>query len=348
MKRATIVLDLGHSIFKGKRSTGDEVVIPHAIVPISDTQYRDAVQRYGRSIPRDILRINGTCYAVGESAESFGAITKRTGTGRYTPDYIGIAAMATISHLYGSSGIDADIFASHPPTHNQYAEDLQDAIFGERDEWLIENGHREMIVKVNYVNCFDESTGGLMNVMLTQDGTHYQRPELKTSRIIAIDIGGGTTDFTVMDNGEIDYLNPHSEPMGINKVISDFERAFRSRYKKETKGTNSLNPKRVRDAIVDGIFKAGGRELPCHEEAMQARNRLLNAVLEVFQGNFGGAFSYDGILLTGGGSALMYDSICENVQHDNIMLADDVDSLHLANVRGGLKLWKLYERLGVV
>jgi hypothetical protein len=31
-----------------------------------------------------------------------------------------------------------------------------------------------------------------------------------------------------------------------------------------------------------------------------------------------------------------------------VILADDLESLHLANVRGGLKLWRLYEALQVL
>jgi hypothetical protein len=31
--------------------------------------------------------------------------------------------------------------------------------------------------------------------------------------------------------------------------------------------------------------------------------------------------------------------------HDHVVPADDADSIHLANVRGGLKLWRLYEML---
>jgi hypothetical protein len=33
---------------------------------------------------------------------------------------------------------------------------------------------------------------------------------------------------------------------------------------------------------------------------------------------------------------------------DQEILADDLESLHLANVLGGLKLWRLYEALKVL
>jgi hypothetical protein len=347
MKQSKVILDLGHSLWKAKRAGGEEIVIPHAIVEISNAQYTDAVQRYGQGIPRDILRINGKSYAIGESAESYGAIQRRTGATRYTADYIGVAAMATIYALYGSNRLNVEVLASHPPAHNQYSDELVNAIFGERDEWLIENGPREMIVVVDYVNTYDESTGSLMNIMLTESGTHYQKPELKENKIMCIDIGGGTTDFTVQEHGKINYLTPHSEPIGINSVVDSFERAFRQRYKNETREVMKLQPDRLRKAIATGEYKGGGKTLHAHEEATQAKNVLLNRILSEFQARYQGAFNYDAILLTGGGSAVMFDSLCDALQHDNIMLADDLDSLHLANVRGGLKLWKMLDSLGI-
>jgi nucleoside permease NupC len=37
----------------------------------------------------------------------------------------------------------------------------------------------------------------------------------------------------------------------------------------------------------------------------------------------------------------------EDSDHENVILADDARYLHLANVRGGMKLWRLYEALQV-
>ena len=56
----------------------------------------------------------------------------------------------------------------------------------------------------------------------------------------------------------------------------------------------------------------------------------------------------DTIILTGGGSSLLHDKLKPLLKHNNIMLADDLESLHFANVRGGLKLWRLYDALKVL
>jgi len=42
--------------------------------------------------------------------------------------------------------------------------------------------------------------------------------------------------------------------------------------------------------------------------------------------------------MRGGGSALLYQQLLPMLGHENIILADDLDCIHLANVRGGLKL----------
>jgi hypothetical protein len=62
----------------------------------------------------------------------------------------------------------------------------------------------------------------------------------------------------------------------------------------------------------------------------------------------GGSLAWDSIILTGGGSALLYDKVPPLLKHNNIVLADDLESLHFANVRGRLKLWHLYVALKVL
>ena len=75
---------------------------------------------------------------------------------------------------------------------------------------------------------------------------------------------------------------------------------------------------------------------------------MLNQVADTYQRIAGGALSWDSIILTGGGSALLYQKLIPVLNHENVILADETKSLHLANVRGGMKLWRLYEALQVL
>ena len=49
-------------------------------------------------------------------------------------------------------------------------------------EWRVELGGNERVFRVTYANTFDEPVGGLMNVLLTEDGQHYQHSDLTGGR----------------------------------------------------------------------------------------------------------------------------------------------------------------------
>lgn len=114
------------------------------------------------------------------------------------------------------------------------------------------------------------------------------------------------------------------------------------------KDTPVLPPDRVREAITTGVFLGGGRKYQCEQDVDEATSLFLNRFADTYQRLAGGALSWDSIILTGGGSALLRHKLDPILKHNNVILADSNESLHLANVRGGLKLWKLYEALKVL
>ena len=92
-------------------------------------------------------------------------------------------------------------------------------------------------------------------------------------------------------------------------------------------------------------FEGGGKKYPCGEYVDEATSLFLNRFADTYQRIAGGALAWDTIILTGGGSALLHQKLLTILKHENVILADQLDSLHLANVRGGLKLWRLYDTL---
>ena len=143
----------------------------------------------------------------------------------------------------------------------------------------------------------------------------------------------------------MDYSLARSAPIGIQNVVTVFEESFRVSNLQAVKDTPALPPERVRKAIATGIFEGGGRKYPCEKEAKEATNLLLNRIADTYQRIAGGALGWDAIILTGGGSGLLYQRLLPILEHERVILADILDSIHLANVRGGLKLWRLYEAL---
>ena len=216
-------------------------------------------------------------------------------------------------------------------------------------EWQVEVDGHERYFRVTYANTFDEPVGGLMNVLLTEDGQHYQRTDINGGRSLVIDIGGFTTDWIAVNpGGEIDYSLARSVPIGIQNVVTDFEESFRANNLQAVKDTQVLPPDRVRRALATGSFEGGGKKYPCEKEAQEATNLLLNRIADTYQRIAGGALGWDAIILTGGGSGLLYKRLLPVLEHERVILADELESIHLANVRGGLKLWRLYEALQVL
>jgi hypothetical protein len=339
---SVLVLDAGNSIIKAKIANG-EMAFPHAIQPLTEGEYQKIISRASiNGNSNDYVRINGKPYVIGESAERHGVLVQRSGSARYTRDYYGILAMSAVSRLY-DHGRELAIFGSHAPGDVKYREDLMKSVIG---DWKVEVGKRETSFRVIYANTFDEPVGGLMNVLLTEDGQHYQHADVGEGRSLVIDIGGFTTDWLAVNpGGVVDYGLARSIPIGIQQVITDFEESFRANNMEVVKDIPVLPPAKVRQAITTGIFEGGGKKYPCGEYVNEATSLFLNRFADTYQRVAGGALAWDTIILTGGGSALLHQRLLPILKHGNVMLADNIDSLHLANVRGGLKLWRLYDAL---
>jgi len=175
--------DAGNSIIKAKivRRECGEVAFPHAIKPLAETEYTNILTRAGVSgPPLDYVRVNGQPYVIGESAERHGVHIQKTGTARYTKEYYGIFAAAVLGWVYEKGG-EVMVFGSHPPGDLLFREDLMRSAVG---EWHIEVGKSERHFKVIYANTFDEPIGGLMNVLLTEDGQHlYSQHHCRKSEL---------------------------------------------------------------------------------------------------------------------------------------------------------------------
>jgi hypothetical protein len=299
---SVMVLDAGNSIVKAKiaRRENGEIAFPHALKRLMDSEYEKITNRAGlQNRSMDYMRINGQAYVIGESAERHGLVTQRTGTARYTRNYYGVLAAAALGRLYDRSR-EVSVFGSHPPGDVDYRQDLMESVVG---DWYVEVEGKERHFRVSYANTFDEPVGGLMNVLLTEDGQHYRHTEINDGRALVIDIGGFTTDWLAVNpGGEVDYSFARSIPLGIQNVLAEFEESFRSNNLKAVKDTPLLQPDRVRKALITCVFEGGGKKYPCKGEVEEATNLMLNRITDTYQRIAGGALSWDSIILTGGGS----------------------------------------------
>jgi hypothetical protein len=341
-----LVSDIGNAVIKGKTAS-KEIAYPHALRELTETEYQNVIVRAGKAgAPDDYCRVNGKPYVLGPAAERFGVVARRSGAARYTPDYYGVFVAATLARLYDKS-VEVAVFGSHPPSDVRYRDDLLQAAC---NTWTVEIGGMEKVFDVTYANSFDEPAGGLFNVILAQDGQHYQRSDINGGRALVIDIGGHTTDWLAVNaGGEIDYSLQESTALGILGVLRDFERSLRANHSDTFKRVSgALPPDRVRNAIRTGMYQGGGYDLDCQLEANEATNILINRISDTYQTTANGGADYDSIILTGGGAALLHDRLLPVLAHSRVVLADDPATIHLANVRGGLKYWRLLEALNLL
>jgi len=63
---------------------------------------------------------------------------------------------------------------------------------------------------------------------------------------------------------------------------------------------------------------------------LEATNLLLNRIADTFQRIAGGALGWDAIILTGGECDLLNKRLLPILNHEWVILADDLESIHLA------------------
>lgn len=338
-----VVLDAGNSIIKAKSATG-EIAFPHAIKHMTATAYEQVMMRAGER-QDDYLLINGVPYAIGSRAFGEGFAGRQHGSARYTREYYGIFVAAALYKLYDKSMRNIVLYASHAPQDISFRNDLKEAA---RGAWVVESGGEERVFQVHDVRCYDEPVGGLMNVVLNATGTGYQRTDLRRGRVLVFDIGGHTTDVVIMKDGKVDYDSADSDEHGIISVEKEFVRELVSHYRDIFKKANAPAPDRVREGIRTGSYAAGGYgAIECEGIADRAASNLVSKIYDLFI-NYGGITGNEYLLLTGGGSALLERRLKQALGHPNTVMAERAGDMHLANIRGGMKMMRFYETMGML
>lgn len=334
-----LVLDGGHNIIKGKTASAEQT-FPHALYSLKANEYEEIADRAGRALSDDYLVINGRPYVIGDEAEHYDVINRRTGPERYTPDYYGVFVAAMLFRMY-KTACSVALFASHPTGDARYREDLARAAWG---EWKVEHGDETRCYSVDYVNTYEEALGGVYNVILAESGIRYARAEVNQGRVLVIDIGGGTTDLQSITDGQVSFDTSVSIDIGIQKVEADFEDALRANNAARFKNIRHIDRSMLRDAVKTGTYTGGGRPIPCGLEIKAAINKLMNQLKDAYTTKAKGPANWHHIVLTGGGSSMLYQHLLPVLDHGSIILAEkNPAEMHLANVRGGLKMWKMWK-----
>ena len=340
-----IFLDFGNADVKYYDGDSNYGYFRHAIVEISESQWREVCKR-AKQPPMGYIAIEDRYFAYGDKARRYTLKDKPKGAARYTQDYYGVALMAAISELFDSSHRIMNVYASHAPRDFEYADDIRNAVLG-RWKFVTHKGDYNLNIKT--VETFDEPLGGFNHAMLTKNGKVLKSNPYRDSTVLVVDVGGYTVDVVAVDpGGQIDDSSLGSTITGVMDTYNWFERELRSMYRDEFKAVEDITPERLEKAILTGFFQFGKLKLNCDSIGKQAINILVNDILSVIRAN-GSIANYDVILLTGGGSALVYDAlkIAEN-RIDFVLVESRREDMRYANVFGGAKLFTMLRVLGVL
>ena len=337
------VLDFGNARLKWfdprNNSFSDD---RHAIVALDEYQWNDIAGR-GKP-PKGIIKVNGSTFAIGDAARRYTIPEKPKGASRYRPDYYGVGLCYAMSECFKRSVKNVTLFGSHAPADVRYRSFLSQAAMG---KWEVVSRHGTFEFEVKDVKTFDEPLGGYSHFVFTEKGKPIKRNPLEKVDTLVIDAGGYTIDVGAIDAyGTIDLLSLHSTRSGSIAVTEQFEGALRGNNPLMFQDTGEIDIKRIERAILTGVFQMGKTAIDCKVEAKAAINRLTNDAIQVINAA-GGVANFEYMLLTGGGSAMIYEALQVAMPRAQFLLAETkTDNMKYANVFGGAKIAALLRNMG--
>lgn len=312
----------------------------HAVVQLSKNDWESIVGR--GTPPKGIICVNGIPYAIGEAARRHVIKDRPHGAARYKRSYYLPALCFALSEAFKENR-SITLYASHAPQDQGYAGDLIAAAQGIVS---MQCQHGELSFDIKRVVPFDEPMGGYAHYAFMPNGIERPDNPIANKTVLMIDVGGYTADRMSVDpGGEVDILSIASTRAGTIEAIENFEQDLRRNNKDYFKDSGDLDIRRVEAAIISGKYQFGKISIDCKKEAAAAINTLVNDVVQVIN-SAGGAANFDVILLTGGGSALIYNALCKAFPNiDFVMVEPDRSLMKFANVFGGGKIAALLARI---
>lgn len=344
MARTKVSLDCGNAQIKVVTDEG-EFMFPHALRLLSEAERDELQQRGELDATEGVYNVGGLWYAAGEKAMRRGNNAALYGERRYVETYYGVLGAIAMWHGLDSSAKDIVFFGSHTPKDVTYKQNLINAI---RKEWRVSSAGISKTFVVREARAFDEPVGAYRHAVAGDDGrTARGERWLREGVLFVIDVGGFTVSLTTADNGRVDYTSAESRMTGILNVLRDFEKLIRRRYATQLFGSNALDPVRLRAALESGDYDARGLGvLDVREQAEQACVPLVNEIAQFYE-EFGGAGNYNGILIAGGGGALLEKRLKVALRHPHMTVAEmNRQRMHFGTAWGGMKIMRAAESAG--
>ena len=350
-ERLYVIADPGNSDIKMMElgSIGREVVFPHAVRQQSSAEYKVGAKRflnqpsYFRNT--SIFQKDGVNYIVGDEALRKGRPTRITGPDKYKRGHIDVLIAAGLLKIAPDGHNNVGIAIAHPPNATAYIDDIINSMKGTHE--ITRWDGQQIKYKIKSIVTWDEPVGGLIRFM-TRDYAEYNEHDIRPDhRLLIIDIGGKVSSMVpVVVGNDQNYQVLYSDSAAFNLGIQDIE----STLAEELRDLHS-DLFKVRDiprSILHEALRRKGTvtvknvEYDVKQAVLNATAELLNYIENAYINDMDKGLDIHHIVVTGGGGGLMFEMLRDEVlEHNFVYLADDLNTIQLANLRGGAKAYSI-------
>lgn len=280
------------------------ISMPNSLVKISESTYRDilAVTQGADTIFEMRSNDGGTSFwKYGALSATDGEAVRVTMDNRYTPERnTAFVAMSILEYTKQGNQIVHGVVRmvkGFPPGLSRFVDAMKEHLSG------VEVAHPKgkFTFEMEKVLTMSEPGGTFMH-MIDVDAS-----AVSNGVAVVIDIGGGTIDRTVYQDGKA-TTNTKSIPFGVNNLRSEFPMRLMWMFDQNSKMRQMLarvpndqyTPSVIEDALTVGSIKVYGQEVDITFLVSSWIAELLEKVKESLGGNVFGT-----LILTGGGAALI-------------------------------------------
>lgn len=338
-------LDVGNNNIKCVTEQGHTHFL-HALYPLRPDQIQMLTDRNELD---SVYSVNSVYYAIGETAIRMGATTARYGEKRYTRDYYGIlGAIALFCALSKDTRkTRVTLLSTYTPKDDIYIPNLKESIAG---EWKVEYQGQSLSINISTVYTTDEPVSHFRHAIFYAGGQSLREDmrDVREGECLVLDVGGFTTGFAVAVNGKIDYSAAYSLPVGIQMALDQLAKTVRTQYKDKLFGSQTLNPGKLRNAIMTGYYDAGGKgTLDCRTLITESLNPVIYEIVNEYVSRYGGSTEYHSILIAGGGGWLIKKELSPKLDHNLIyMSGKNSDDMMLGAANGAYKTLQALQAKG--
>lgn len=340
-----VALDLGNSAFKAYEGESNiPVLVQSGVYQLDDMKSKNLLDLNQGNIPEGYIVVNNAMYAIGEQAESYNQIMLRGGD-RYTPNFYGVAMCYMVSQIIEQGvKLEKRVFV---PNNIEICGLMPPRDFAEHKNALVNNvGKKSYRVKtakseftLNASNFIvrPEPLAGYCHARFTKEMRPKSNLSWANKPIIVFDSGGFTSDVAAIHaDGTVNFGILGSETIGVMNLLREGEQQLRKQYK-GVFGSASLPRKKLESMLQTGVYMLGTHELDASQIADNLLNNLSNNAARLIQ-NAGGQGSFETLLLTGGGGALLQSRLQTAFPYMQVVLAEEPDFIQMANVVGAYKM----------